>query len=178
MPLVLVVMTHLRCIFLRVRGLHIQFIDRVVDIPVYDYELADPVSSRMYSGAIVFTAPFAELTVMLFTVPLDDCTIVATATVVPSCSSTADCLAAGVFASRCRVVVEVFLPMMLTILCGTAFCRRGEIHYQLLPVPRRCRVRRDVVWWWLYSLWCLRFCLEQCEADDWKILLISSSKGR
>ena len=91
MPLVLVVMTHLRCIFLRVRGLHFQFIDRVVDIPVYDYELADPVSSRKYSGAIVFTAPFAELTVMLFTVPLNDCTIVATATVVTSCSSTADC---------------------------------------------------------------------------------------
>ena len=40
--------------------------------------------------------------------------------------------------------------------CGTAFCRRGEIHSHLLPVPRRCRVRRDVVWWWFYSLWCLR----------------------
>ena len=80
MPLVLVV----RCIFLRVSGLHIQFIDRVVDIPVYDYELADSVSSRKYSGAFVFTAPLAELTVMLFTVPLDDCTIVATSTVVPS----------------------------------------------------------------------------------------------
>ena len=49
MPLVLVVKTHLHCIFLRVRGLHIQFIDRVVDILVYDYELADPVSSRKYS---------------------------------------------------------------------------------------------------------------------------------
>ena len=79
-----------------------------MDIPVFDYELADPVSSRKYSGAFVFTAPFAELTVMLFTVPLDDCTIVATATVVPSCSSTADCPAAGVFASRCRVVVGGF----------------------------------------------------------------------
>ena len=39
MPLVLVGMTHLRCIFLRVRGLHFQFIDRVVTFPVYDYEL-------------------------------------------------------------------------------------------------------------------------------------------
>ena len=54
--------------------------------------------------------------------------------VVTSCSSSADFPAAGVFASRCRVVV-VF-----------------------------------------YSWWCLRFCLGQCEAGDWKILLISSFK--
>ena len=33
-------------------------------------------------------------------------------------------------------------------------------------------LRRDVVWWWIFhSLWCLRFCLGQCEADDWKFLL-------
>ena len=43
-------------------------------------------------------------------------------------------------------------------------------------VLREC-LRRDVVWWWFYSWWCLRFCLGQCEADDWKIqLLISSFK--
>ena len=39
---------------------------------------------------------------------------------------------------RCRLVATVFLPMMLMILRGTALCRRREIHYQFLPVPRRC----------------------------------------
>ena len=43
MPLVLVVMTHLRCIFLRVIGLHFQFIDRVDMIN----ELADPVEPEV-----------------------------------------------------------------------------------------------------------------------------------
>ena len=58
-------------------------------------------------------------------------TIVATATGVTSCSSSADCLLSG--------------PLVL----------------------REC-LRRDVVWWWFYSWWCIRFCLGQCEADDWK----------
>ena len=30
---------------------------------------------------------------------------------------------------RCRLVVKVFLPMMLTIMRGTALCRRREIHH-------------------------------------------------
>ena len=31
-------------------------------------------------------------------------------------------------------------------------------------------LRRDVVWWWIFhSWWCLRFCLGQCQAVDWKI---------
>ena len=85
------------------------------------------VSYGIYSGMCVSTAPVAEPTVMSFTVPLNGWTIVATTTVVTLCSSSADCLATGVFASRCRLVV-VF-----------------------------------------HSLWCLRFCLGQCEADDWKI---------
>ena len=54
-------------------------------------DLADPVSSGKYSGTFVFTAPVAEPTVMSFTVPLNGCTIVATATVVTSCSSSAVC---------------------------------------------------------------------------------------
>ena len=53
-------------------------------------DLADPVSSGKYSGTFVFAAPVAEPTEMLFTVPLDGCTIVATATVT-SYSSSADC---------------------------------------------------------------------------------------
>ena len=40
-------------------------------------DLADPVSSGKYSEAFVFTAPFAEPTVMSFTVPLNGYIIVA-----------------------------------------------------------------------------------------------------
>ena len=54
-----------------------------------------------------------------FTVPLNGWTIAATATVVISCSSSAGCSAAGVYASRCRVVVDFSLLMVLTILFGT-----------------------------------------------------------
>ena len=72
----------------------LQFIDRVVDIPVLRAEtcthsancaedcrdstgavlgedLVDPVSSGKYNGTFVFTAPVAEPTVMSFTVPLN-----------------------------------------------------------------------------------------------------------
>merc|ERR1712136_313693 len=44
-----------------------------------------------YSGTCVSTAPVAEPTVMSFTVPLKGSTIVATAAVVTTCSSSADC---------------------------------------------------------------------------------------
>ena len=74
--------------------------------------------------------------VMSFTVPWIGCTIDATATVVALVLFVGrHALAARVFASRCRVVVDV-------------------------------------------SWWCLRFCLGQCEADDWKFSFISSSSGR
>ena len=78
----------------------------------------------------MFTAPVAELIVVSFTVPLNGWTIAASAAVVTSCPSSADCPTAGVFESRCCVVV------------GFSF------------------------------LMVLRFCLGQCEADDWKILLL------
>ena len=32
-------------------------------------------------------------------------------------------------------------------------------------------LRRDVVWWWFYCRWYLRFCMGQCEAGDWKFFL-------
>ena len=38
-------------------------------------------------------------------------------------------------------------------------------------VLREC-LRRDVVWWWFYCRWYLRFCLGQCEAGDWKFFLL------
>ena len=86
---------------------------------VFSGDDSDPVSSGKYIGTFVFTAPVAEPTVMSFTVPLDDCTIVATTIVVTSYSSSPECSAAArVFASRCRVVV-VLLLVVLTILLGT-----------------------------------------------------------
>ena len=48
-----------------------------------------------------------------FTVPLNDWTIVATAVVVPSCSSSADCPAAREFASRCRVDFSLLVVLMI-----------------------------------------------------------------
>ena len=54
-------------------------------------DLADPVSSGKYSGTFVFTAPVAEPIVVSYTVPLNGCTIDATATTVTSYSSSADC---------------------------------------------------------------------------------------
>ena len=98
------------------------------------YGLADPVSSGKYTWIFVFTAPVAELYVVSFTVPFNDWTIAATATVVISCSSSADMCCGSV---------------CVAILCG------GGV-----------------------SWWCLRFCLGQCEADDWKFSFISSSSGR
>ena len=70
--------------------------------------MADPVSSGKYSWIFVFTAPVAEFTVVSFTVPLNDWTIAATATVV-------------------------------TVLFVGRFLLRGCL-------------RRDVVWWWIFSL--------------------------
>ena len=56
---------------------------------------------------------------MSFTVPWIVCTIVATAYVVTSSSSADSLTAAEVFTSRCRVVVDSSLLMLLTILFGT-----------------------------------------------------------
>ena len=44
--------------------------------------------------------------------------------------------AAGVFASRCRVVVEVSLLVVHSILYGTREAGDWKIHHLLLPVPR------------------------------------------
>ena len=55
-------------------------------------------------------------------------------------------------------------PMMLDIMAGMDPLAQRPL------VLRECW-RRDVVWWWFSSWWCLRFCLGQCEAYDWKLLL-------
>ena len=78
--------------FLRVRhnAHHLRVVSSIRAWLWYVYGLADPVSSGKYSGTFVFTATVAEPTVMSFTVPLNVCTIDATATVVASYSSSAD----------------------------------------------------------------------------------------
>ena len=76
------------------------------------YGMVDLVSSGKYSGTFVFTAPVAEPTVLSFTVPLNGCT--------KRCHCNCRDLVlfvgrlpwlctAGVFALRCRVVVNVSL---------------------------------------------------------------------
>ena len=54
---------------------------------VFTGDDAVPVSSGKYSGTFVFTAPVAEPTLVSFTVSLVGCSIVATASVVTTCST-------------------------------------------------------------------------------------------
>ena len=64
-------------------------------------DLADPVSSGKYSRIFVFTAPVAEPTVMSFTVSWNGYSIVATATVVTSCSCGLLCCGSVCVAMSC-----------------------------------------------------------------------------
>ena len=106
-------------------------------------DLAHPVSSGKYSGMFVFTAPVAEPSVMSYAVPLNGCTIVAAATDVTSCSSSADC--PGSVAPMCCGGVCV------AMLCGGGGFTPGgaydsalglweaddwKLLLQLFPVPR------------------------------------------
>ena len=82
------------------------------------YGLADPASSGKFIVTFVFTSTVSEPTVMSFTVPLNVCTIDATATVVASYSSSADLCCGGV----CVVMSGgggFSLLVVLTILFGT-----------------------------------------------------------
>ena len=56
--------------------------------------------------------------------------------------------------------------------CHCNYRDRRQTALTLRPYVLPESLRRDFVWWWFYSWWCLRFCLGQCEADDWKIHLI------
>ena len=76
------------------------------------------VSYEIYSGMCVSTAPVAEPTVMLFTVPLNSWTIVATTTVVTFCSSWQIALLRGCL-RRDVVWLWFFSPGGATILFGT-----------------------------------------------------------
>ena len=75
---------------------------------VFSGDDSDPVSSGKYIGTFVFTAPVAEPTVMSFTVPLDDCIIVATTIVLTSYSSSPEC--SGLRECLRRDVVWWFTP--------------------------------------------------------------------
>ena len=63
--------------FFRVRGAPVPVHRQSGHSCFMSMDLADPVSCGKYSGVFVFTAPFAEPTVMSFTVPLNGYIIVA-----------------------------------------------------------------------------------------------------
>ena len=93
-------------------------------------DFVDPVSSGMYSGTFVFSAPVAEPIVMSFTVPLSYCTFVATATVVASCSSSSglqECL---------RHDVVWWSRWCLQFYLGQREADYWKILRLLFPVPR------------------------------------------
>ena len=93
----------------------------------HEYGFGRPSLEREVQLVFVFIAPVAELNVVSFTVPLNGSTIVATATVVTSCSSSTDCpysaapmCCGGVYvAMLCGV--EVSLVMVITISFGTVW---------------------------------------------------------
>ena len=99
-------------------------------------DLADPVSSGKYSRTCVSTAPVVEPIVMSFTGPLNGCTIVATASVVTSCSSSADC--PGSVASMCCAMAVISSPSAQPAPFGgwaPTPCRRG---FACPYLRRRC----------------------------------------
>ena len=113
----------------------------------------DPASNGEYRGTCVSTAPVTEPTVMLFTMPLSDSIIAATATAMTTCLSSADCSDSAV--AMCSVNVCVAMP------CGGgSFTPDGayefsfgqheaderKTHHQLLPVPRGRRMRVRTEW--------------------------------
>ena len=93
-------------------------------------------SSGKYSGTFVSTAPVAESFVVLFTVPLDGCTIVATATVVTLCSSSASVLRECL---RRDVVWWWIFHFWWCLRFGLGQCEAyyWKLTLQLFPVPRR-----------------------------------------
>ena len=93
-------------------------IDELLTFVCDETDFEDPVSNGEYSGTCVSTAPVAEPTVMLFTVPLSDSIIAATATAVTTCLSSADCSDSA--APMCSVNVCVAMSC-----CGGSFSPDG-----------------------------------------------------
>ena len=127
----------------QVLAVHVVRVLRGAPVPVHrqsgghscfmSMDLADPVSSGKYSGTFVLTAPVAEPSVTSYTVPFNDLTIAATATVVISCSSSATC-AAGVL--RRDVVWWWFYCRWYLRFC-LGQCEAGDWKFFLLfLVPR------------------------------------------
>ena len=75
--------------------------------------------------------------------------------------------------AHCDVVYSPFewLYHRCHCICRDLVLFVGRLPWLRGPNVLRGCLRRDVVWWWFCSWWCLRFCLGQCEAEDWKFLL-------
>ena len=67
----------------------------------HEYGFGRPSLEREVQLVFVFTAPVAELNAVSFTVPLNGWTFVATAAVVPSCSSLVTALTLRLFLREC-----------------------------------------------------------------------------
>ena len=125
-----------------------------------------------------FTAPVAELTVVSFTVPFYGWTIVATATVVTSHSSLGDCPAAGVHASRCRVVVVLFLVVLMDSVWDSVKPQTGKlffIYFQYQEVVRCVCMLNG--WFCNFDDICAdnynfsRFKLkDKCRSEQWEVI--------
>ena len=53
-------------------------------------------------------------------------------------------------------------PSIVATTTGVTSCSSSADCLLSGPLVLRECLRRDVVWWWFYSWWCLRFCLGQC----------------
>ena len=129
------------------------------------------VSSGKHSGTFVSTAPVAEPTVILFTVPLDVCTIVVT--VVTSYSSSGDCCGPFVLRECLRRDVGggCFSWWCLRFCMGQCEVDFWKLRAQLFPVPRgRGCVCMLNFWFSRYDTICadnyiyFRFKLQACVA--------------
>ena len=115
--------------------------------------LADTVPSGKYSGMCVFTAPFAEPTAMSFTVPWTRSTIVATAAVVTTCSTSADC-------------TDSATPMYSGCVCVAMSCGGGSFSPNGAYVSLQDSVK-------LMTGKCINYCQYQedvgcvCRLNDW-----------
>ena len=109
---------------------HLRVVSAIVCGLGMSIDFVDPVSSGKYSGTFVFSAPVAEPIVMSFTAPLSYCTIVATATVVTSCSSSSDC------GGCLRHDVVWWSRWCLQFYLGQREADYWKIHRLLFPVPR------------------------------------------
>ena len=113
-------------LFSRLQSFHSCSTFQVLDVPVVLVVLC----SQCACPQLQLAEP-----IVMFTVPWIGCTIVATANVVTSSSSAVLLTAAGVFPSRCRVVVVFHSWCCLR--CRLGQCEADDWKFfQVFPVPR------------------------------------------